>query len=75
MEEITTLPRRASGLFLNSNQLYALACRAFDFYYEKSPSGACYQVWHNGDTIAEVDTPAQARVIIVERFKELLKGA
>lgn len=68
------LPRRASGLFLSAAQLYALACRSFDFWHRRSPSGACWQVYHNGQIVAEVASPAQARIVIVERFKALLTG-
>jgi hypothetical protein len=71
---ITRSPKRLSGQFLTGNELYAIACHSFDFFYERSTSGAGYQVWHNSNVIAEVDSAAQARITIVERFKELLKG-
>jgi hypothetical protein len=68
------LPHRASGVYLTAGELYALACRSFDFWYQRSPSGASWQVFHNGACVAEVSTPAKARAVIVERFKALLKG-
>lgn len=71
---VTLIPQRSSGMYLTAGQLYALACRSFDFWHERSASGSCYQVHHNGQVIAEVATPAKARAVIVERFKALLKG-
>ena len=72
----STIPRRASGLYLTGDELYALACRSFDFWYQKviAPEGTYYEVTHNGEQIAKAGTAASARAVIVERFKGLLKG-